>query len=586
MLRLAPAALVLAACADPSFEVRFDMPADWREAVVETSLSVYAPADTGGIRCDDIALGTVDAETLAAARVAEVLARRGDRADLDDIPREGPKRFVARGFDDEGRERFAGCAEHDLIEDGDTVTITAERRIQLAVPGLRTTLDALPDMVEVQVSDALGEIAPGVTVGWALRTMDGPGDISELVSNERGRALLDLPPPPRPGPLAVDVHARWQINPLPPVSAFGSPSIADSFTFTVGAAREDNDELYRVGRIGPGGEPGYAVLAPQDLVGAWAIHLRYRGSDGVWRGASAPSINTRAIAVVPGAARDQVVTVAGGRWVDIDPLSGATRDLGQAAGGVFAQRLLSVGGCETNAELRLLLVRGDDSQQVVGPAFTSASAPTWVGRLETSDRILASGCVADTSGPLHRTAVVLRGARVLVLSDIDDGKTGAWPVAPRGIGIAAGEPGDDGEPARLLGTEVTIDGVQITRAELVSIGGALTFAPIGSDDIASAALSVTGGRVNGDDADDLAALIFTGAARGGSTVRLFLSMTQEPGYGNLRGLSCETTLDDPRVFLHDFDGDGQAEVLLAGLGAAAVLDLKTAGNACSSVAGP
>jgi hypothetical protein len=584
MLRLAPAALMLAACADPSFEVRFDMPADWREAVVETSLSVYAPADTGGIRCDDIALGTVDAETLAAARVAEVLARRGDRADLDDVPREGPKRFVARGFDDMGRERFAGCAEHDLIEDGDTVTIPAERRIQLAVPGLRTTLDALPDMVEVQVSDALGEIAPGVTVGWALRTMDGPGDISELVSNERGRALLDLPPPPRPGPLAVDVHARWQINPLPPVSAFGSPSIADSFTFTVGAAtlKTPNDQLYRVGRIGPAGEPGYAVLAPLELVGAWAIHLRYRGDDGVWRGASAPSINTRAIALVPRGGRDMVVTVAGGRWVDIDPISGATRDLGVAAGGVFASRLLSVGGCEPNAPLLLQLVRGDDSAQVVDADFAAvpmANVPKWLELFHAEDRIVASGCVADTSGAAHRTTAVVRNRRVMVLSDIDGKREGAWPVTLRGIGFARG---DEDERPRLLGTELTIDGAQITRTELVSLGATLTFAPIGSDDIASAAIAVTGGRVNDDAADDLAALIVTG----GSEVRLFLSVTQEPGYGNLRGLSCEKDLADPRLFVFDSDGDGQGEVLLAGLGNATVLDLQTPGSACASVAGP
>jgi hypothetical protein len=591
---VAVAAVTLAGCGEPRVDVGFDVPAPWTERVTSASLTVYAPADPRAATCDDIALGLVTEPALTAARVLEVVTAPGEPVDLDGIPRTGGKRFVARGYDDGLRPLVAGCVEVDTVDGATTIDIPGEPALQLAVPGLRTTLDEVPAAVEILASDADGNPAPGVAVRWGLRTLDGPGPIAEVVTGERGRARVELPPASTPGPIGIDATARWQANPLPAAAAFAPPAIVDRLTFTADAVLTDNDALYQVGAVGPAGEPGYAVLAPVSVAGAWAIHVRYRRADGTWRGASAPSVATRALGLVPrtsgDATRDAIVTVVGGDWVEIDPDSGAVVELGRPGGGVLASRIVAVGGCVDDAPPVLLVTRGDGSTGTYGADLAAVAAPAWTAAIAAGDRVLASGCAADVAGAVHRAVVIERSDRVVVVSDIDGGRTGLWPVAPRGVGFTRAAPG---ALPHLVGTEVTIDGTQLTRVELVSLGAALSFAPVASDPIASAAVAVAGGHLNDDVASgfadapqpDLVALVFTGAGRGGvSTVRPFVAVSQDAAYGSLRGLWCEQALVDPRVFLLDVDGDGRDEVIVGALGEALVVDLSQLGAGCPAAA--
>jgi hypothetical protein len=585
---IAVAAVAVAACGEPRIDVGFTVPAPWTARVTSASLTVYAAG--AAATCDDIALGVVTEATLAATRVAEVETGPGERALLGDIPRTGGKRFVARGYDGALRLLVAGCAEVDTIDEATTIDVAGEPVVQLAVPGLRTTLDEVPAAVDILASDADGEPAPGVTIRWGLRTVDGAGPLAEVVTGDRGRVRVELPPASVPGPIGIDASARWQANPLPAASAFAPPAVADRLTFTADAVLTDNDALYQVGRVGPAGEPGYAVLAPVSVAGPWAVHIRYRGADGTWRGATAPSVATRAIALAPrtsGNPRDAVVTVAGGQWVEIDPITGAVVEQGRPGGGVLASRIVPVGACGDGAPPVLLVTSGDGSAGAYGADLAAVARPGWTEAIASDDRVLGSGCAADVAGAVHRVVVVVRGERVVVVSDIDGGRAGPWAVTPRGVGFTTGA------RPQLVGTEVTIDGTQLTRVELLSIGAALSFPPVAIEPIASAAVAVAGGHLNDDAASfgsaqqpDLIALIFTGAGRGGvSTVRPFVSVSQEPAYGSLRGLWCEQDLVDPRVFVLDVDGDGRDEVLVGAIGEALVVDLAELGAGCPAAAG-
>src|SRR6185436_10001362 len=131
----------------------------------------------------------------------------------------------------DGNDVIAGCAEVGAVDGDVSVSVAGEPRVQLSVPALRTTLDSVPAQIEVQVTDADGDEATGIAVRWGVSTMDGAGAGGEALSTERGRARIDIPPPDAAGPVAIDLAARWQRSPLPPVAAFSSPAIADTFTF-------------------------------------------------------------------------------------------------------------------------------------------------------------------------------------------------------------------------------------------------------------------------------------------------------------------------------------------------------------------
>lgn len=113
--------LALAACSeDPSLRVRVDFERPPMHGIV---VSVY---ESPSITCEQIEYGDLT-ETQLSALLVDEQSITGDMIEgtLDNLSRTEHKLIVARGYSQTGELLEAGCAEHDLVVENDSVTVNA-----------------------------------------------------------------------------------------------------------------------------------------------------------------------------------------------------------------------------------------------------------------------------------------------------------------------------------------------------------------------------------------------------------------------------------------------------------------------------
>lgn len=256
-------ALVAASCASPSLSIELDVPADYSGEVASAVLRILRPPALDAFTCDDLAFGAVSEETWGASLVQEVVTRADEPLDLAEIPRVGDKLLWLEAQDDQGATVVAGCAHTGEVTGQDAVVVTGEPATVVSSAGAPVG-EPLPASVEVRVTDPRGRPLSGVDVSW---TVVGPADVRVrgTATTTQRRAVIEPEPPGVSGPAWLDVHARWERTPLPPIAGFYQPEVLFEGTLpgdtdSLGVVR--TPALYTVGRVGPQGQMGFAALGP------------------------------------------------------------------------------------------------------------------------------------------------------------------------------------------------------------------------------------------------------------------------------------------------------------------------------------
>ncbi|HEY5948862.1 MAG TPA: hypothetical protein VIV40_25400, partial [Kofleriaceae bacterium] len=161
------ALLVLAACGEhPSLRVEVEHPTD--VTVATTSISVY---ESDLVTCDKVELGDLSADELAAAEVDTITVGAGVPADELTMSRVDRKVIVARGFDADGANVSAGCAEKGVVGEGDELTIQTVLTAHVSVNGIGLD-DADPFQIVVTVTDPLVRSLPERIVSWRVNAAE------------------------------------------------------------------------------------------------------------------------------------------------------------------------------------------------------------------------------------------------------------------------------------------------------------------------------------------------------------------------------------------------------------------------------
>jgi hypothetical protein len=271
-LRTAFVALaVLGACQDPTVSVRVTVPsAPSTYENLTISVTVLAPAAGQPIDCDTLAFGEVTPEAIQLAEVTGVTFVQSDPGDvpIDGVPRLGTKLWLAQGHDDDGVLEVAGCATEGDIDSDDTVTIDTEPAATIQLEPLAADAP-VPDMLGVAVRDAFDAPLEGRAVHWDVygpASADLDGD-QELATAADGTVKLPLDAPPRPGPVSIQVRARWAAAQPAVAAAFEPPdgmgfNVDRTCTVAVDTLTVDNSAWHP---IHAGGDAGLAGLARNEM---------------------------------------------------------------------------------------------------------------------------------------------------------------------------------------------------------------------------------------------------------------------------------------------------------------------------------
>jgi hypothetical protein len=554
-----------AACGEPSVEVAFAIPGAYADLVASVSLQILVPVAGAPFSCEDLAFGDVLTETIAASRNQEVVLQDGRHTGLSGIPRLGDKIFWARGLDAQGAPVTAACAEVGDVEDSVAVDLIGEPAV-LIVTDTVDLSEPLPATLSVALTDATGQAAGGVETRWLTTGPAGASFTGSETTDERGRVDLALASSTWPGPAALDVHARWETAAVSTLHGFVAPPIAFGYAIPEGPAADDMlpiDARFAIGRFGAAGQMGFAALGALDDSGmARPVHVvTYDASaqPSPFRVATtAPITAIRSLGVARDVDRDHLVTLTAIRWLEIFP-DGSVIDQLSPLPGRAATALVSVGPCEQVARADDLLVQLADGSFAALGADGSVVDSVFLGA--AAGRLVTSGCVAGTGAEVFRVVVFAEaGANQRVVAAMDKLREGTLATFPAGIGFA---PTIGEESARLLGTELSLDGTAVARYRLRALGGAgLDLEKVTQDESPTVAQATLGGDVDGDDLVDVVALLELGTLEEERQLRLLVVLGATHRGQRLIGLSKGESGRDARPFLADFDGDGISDLLV------------------------
>ena len=578
--------IYLAACGDPSIQVQFEIPGDYRSDVASAVLRVLEPTGLEPFDCDDIAFDRVSEDAERASLRQEIVVRAGDTIDLSGIPRLGEKLFWVQGLSADNQIVLAGCARFGDISGQSSVTVVGQPTTVVTAALTNQIGAPLPDRIELFVTDIGGRPLSDIDVTWttvasssslqtgAARTRDGAVEITP------GRPAL-------PGPALLDIRARWQQIALPPISGF--EPVEDILQVALpgtspgddGAGLARTDALYTVGPIGPEGQMGFAALGPvaqtdnqrQVLI---AYHDPGAGSPPFQTVISDPINNLAAFASIvrlDRGARDTVIVSSGGQWHEVN-LSGQVVPF--ASPGDITKKLIQAGSCERDSDMLLAVVSplgGDDSLIAIDPQGQQVASVFTDGQLSipipvpTSVQPLAAGCVSGIDDTLYRT-VVFHTAGAVRPFIAHSPESGSGPHLGEIVSFAGNvgfipEVGDN--PAVVMGVGIDIDGASISRYQL-ALGGPGEIEPllIAEDPSLTFVRAMRGGDIDGDGRPDVAALLDFGLDdQQRSRTRLQMIMGTEYLGQRLIGVSPELSGTDPQLYVADFDGDGSDDLLLA-----------------------
>lgn len=567
--------LALAACSDPSVEVTFDIPAPYRPAVTDVSLQILVPPVAEPFTCDDLAFQQVSEIAIVASRAQEVRTRPRGSLALQGIPRLGPKLFFVQGLDQDGVAIVAACAEVGDIDEDTAVVLHGEPVVAVSSPAVAPG-NPLPERVGVTVADTSGVLLQDIEVRWTIAAPGGALAPESAATDADGRVEIRTPADLLPGPVALDISARWQRS--APQSVIGFTEAPIMFQASLPGEQPQTtvgrtEALYQVGNIGPNGEAGFVGLGPPGSVTEGRqVYLAYRPRtpvDAAFHVAiSDPLVNVHSIGLAKGDQRDRVVAINGLQLIDISPIDGSTTaTLLTPTPGSLATRILPAGACgDAQAGSDVLLVsfaddtvaayRADDGGRVSDHPL-ALNPPT--------PHPIASGCVHDIGKALRRTVVYAsEGFQQSIVSVDDQGGVarGQWATYPAGIGFLPAY--RDSELSLLLGASVSIEGTAIGRYQLVIVDQSqLDLELTTQDDSATLFWSTQGGDVDGDRLPDVVALLDFGAIDELTEIRLLVSLGIEHRGQRLVGISAPSAVPSPRLFLYDFDYDGHEDILVA-----------------------
>ncbi len=570
-LLLPLATLSLISCADPSLSIEFLVPKEYRSQVESASLAIVVPPQGAPFDCDDIAFGLIDDEQVRANTVEEVLLRNGTKADPGSIPREQDKLFVALGYDTTGEELVAGCAPYGVIENQAKLELAGEVVTLASIPEF-DPLQVVARVTEVRITDGLGQLAAQVPVRWTT-TAPGiaPTTVNEL-SNRDGVVTVQVAELPLPGPVAVDVRARWARNAPPIITGFKNPSLLFSDTLPNADAESarNPDEIYQVGRVGPNGEQGFvAMSSPEAGLSRRAYVAFYDSESGSFQTQVSVPLppSAASLALLTDGDRERVFTTSSTDIIEI--LSNGSLALTPFGSTLpVIRRFLPLGNCdnpEDTEELLALLFTGSTialrDGEVVDSVFSGEDAPGIP---------LASGCLSSGE-TLHRAVVYAGSGDVTLVVDIDGPRQTTIGVIPSGLSFSESS---DGEDALLIANTLGIEGTDIVRFRIVPVDDdKLDVELITSDATPTFAQSTASGDFDGDGIIDVSAVLVFGDTGDATDYRLYISLGLESSVGRVIGLSGAKTGQRPRIFVRDFNQDGHDDILIGSDGSFEVFSM-------------
>ena len=584
--------LAATACADPSVNIRFDIPAPYDAVTESVVLRVLVPPGDASLAfdCDDVAFHDVTDETLRLSQVQEVVAGR-EGLDLSGIPRIGAKLLWLEARDAQNQPVAAGCAQVAEITGDEQVTVTGE---PMKIAAFRGFIDggfvsigqSLPDMVELTVTDTTGLPLDMVTVKWRVIGLAGAEMTSgESVTSNRGSAIIALDRPEDiPGPSVLDVGVRWERTPLPLLGGFGKLDVlfennlpGDSGS-DLGSLSTRN--LYATGQFGPAGEMGLVALGPtRDPVGEGrtvlvAYHDPAAGSPPFRVLTSSQTIRGQNIAIstIHRSNRDIAMVASPSALVELQVQASGVNLINHPAPGPLPLAMVPAGPCQGDSEVLVVALgsaMGPVSFTAVDAAGQTVNSP-FTQNLAGVDRIVGSGCASGLAAQPSR--VIAYGGRSTQTGDdfpigllvADDGtrRAGQWiNFAP----VAGFTPQLGNDPASLLGVVIDIQGATLSRYRLAPLASTqLELEEVASDDIFTFASAMQGGDIDDDDLVDLAVIMDFGSddqERNRSRLQIVLGASYQGQ--RIVGVSEERRLRDPHLAVADFDGDGADDILLA-----------------------
>ncbi|HWM87638.1 MAG TPA: hypothetical protein VNO33_17415 [Kofleriaceae bacterium] len=575
-------AALAAACTDLSVDVSFDVPDEYEEEVASIAIDVLAPGDEEWA-CEHLEFGQVDEVTLGSMLVDQAqLERDSPRDDFDSVPRTGRKLFYARGYNALGQLVTAGCAEHGLVDGEVDVEIAGRPAVYLSVQ--KTTLRSGElESVRIGISDARTQPLPGVTARYRVVAATGATTEREAVTDEQGSLDLELEAPPWDGPQALDLDVPWQGNPIEPVTGFRLPPPRFTIEIPPSALAQDlsSEQLYQVGRIGPDGEMGLAVLGPASDAGERLVHLFLFEGDGLRAVTSESAVRAGTIGLIAGAGRDRVLVLNQDAWHEIAADGAVTSNpdaLGLAGDARRAIALPSV--CGVDAPRDRLLVDDGTGLFVFAGDLQPQSSPLAIGA-----GLVAAGCLLGNGGVYPSVVYERQPGLLQLMADIEDARPAPWPSdIRRGASFTPQIGTDAAAGPYALANRIEVDGESIARHSLVrGPEERLALDVKLEDEVAGISLATAGGDFDDDGNLDVAALVLvpTPGQPNEAEARAFIALGATLEGERLAGQSTTLAADAPstlrfldsQLFTADIDGDGFDELIVASRTRADIFDL-------------
>ncbi len=553
-------ALALIACDDPELDLAFEVPPAYRDQLASVQLRLLRPPPALPFDCEALAFGEVGQDSLRSSLERQVGVLPGEEAPLGALDRRSPTVALAEGLDASGTAIVIGCLEVVEVTDRRPRVIRGEpvAALSLAAGATLAVDQGAALSAEARVVDRLGNRLAEVAVRWTVVARDDLGRHVHGVTDGDGRARLDAEAPLAPGPFRLVARPRW--GAAADVGGFVRPQ-PERLPF-------DGQVLdARVGRVGPGGEPGVvALMGPE---GQARLNRWYRRADGSAGSTSSDPIAgdapTLGLVERPNQASDLPIVLTTAAWWEMGP-TGAVRQrpgyqppMVQGGDEDPPQRLIGFTPCGGGDPEVLVVYRsgftdvhGEDGGLLVGfrePLFA-----------------VAAGCVANNRGPEARTMVVAQPADPLQLV-VEYGPNQFWVrdwlALPAGASFS---PPVGGGPRLLIGAQLDRNDVVLSRARVAADSDRFELIDEGIDRPPSLPLETASGDLDGDRRLDVVALV---RRPRGERFGLFAALAGPPERGRLTGdVDLPSGLAAPRLFVLDLDGDGSDDILVVGRGAA------------------
>jgi hypothetical protein len=542
-----------------------------REGVVHTiTLQIFEPPGASPFDCDDLAFNEVDPELLAASLVQEIAI--GDV--LEGIDRVAPKVLLARAFDSSGKTVVAGCRQVDEVNGYLEVALEAEPATVLTLEQdefEEWTLGGmgLPGQIALVVTDAQSRPLEGVEIHWQTVGPAAKGFSDTEETGAEGTAQFSPKAPEAPGPAVLDIRAKWQRSDIPVIKGFKRPEPMLQLEFSGSALSE-----LELGRIGPGGEMGFAGLSPcENNPQAKCLVFGYT-QDGNQPQLHSLELETSPeyeahLAIVPDTNLDHLVVVSGEAWLELEPREIALIQheyiLPNEPQGSYPVSAYAAGRCEAGEEATYVMVSFQDGAYAVYSRW--GGAPIQQNPFEglpSPGPGYLSGCVADQSGSEHRLLVGSQGPsdwRLFVEFEMSP-LLFTWRAMWSGVNFA---PAVGSEPGTLLVARLGADSPEVSRLRILTLPGVADIELEEVDSVPMMAMPETfaAGDMDGDDRVDVVGVFplrsISGTEEYYAQAVLGLTHRGKPvsgmlplGYSQL----------PPRAWMADFDGNGVDDLVV------------------------